>query len=145
MSTVRKMERDFLRADIAAVGNLMNGLGEEDVMARFSLEERLTELQGALTQLETAPIETSASAALFFGGKPLVGSQGIESGFAGSAVGQFQDLVSMIHAHETGGLAERGTVPRRASSALHITNIVRGSFGFFSRKYSRSFRSLTLL
>lgn len=130
MSTVRKMERDFLRADIAAVGNLMNGLGEEDVMARFSLEERLTELQGALTELEIAPLETSASAAIFFGGKPVFGSQGIESGFAGSAVGQFQDLVSMIHAHETGGLAERGTVPRRASSTLHITNIVRGSFGF---------------
>ena len=36
----------------------------------------------------------------------------------------------MVHAHDTVGLAERGTVPRRSSSTLHITNIVRGSFGF---------------
>lgn len=130
MSTVRKLERDFLKADIHAVGALMERMGDEDVMARFGLEERLAELQSTLAQLEEAPHETAASAALFFGGKPVVGSQGIESGFAGSAMGQFQDLVSMIHAHETGGLAERGTVPRRASSTLHITNIVRGSFGF---------------
>ena len=33
--------------------------------------------------------ETLASAALFFGGRPVLGSHGIESGFAGSAVGQF--------------------------------------------------------
>jgi hypothetical protein len=130
MSAIRKLERDYLKADISAVGGLLETLGDDDVMARFSLEERLAELQAALAGLEEAPPETLASAAIFFGGKPVIGSQGIESGFAGSAVGHFQDLVSMVHAHETVGLAERGTVPRRASSTLHITNIVRGSFGF---------------
>jgi len=33
-------------------------------------------------------------------------------------------------AHETGGLAQRGVVPNKAAATLHITNIVRGSFGF---------------
>ncbi|WP_315837527.1 hypothetical protein [Bradyrhizobium prioriisuperbiae] len=130
MSTVRKLERDFLKADIKAVGSLMARLGEEDVMSRFGLEEKLVELQSSLAQLEEVPPEMAASAALFFGGKPVIGSHGIESEFAGVAVGQFQDLVAKIVANDTGRLAERGTVPRKAASTLHITNIVRGSFGF---------------
>jgi hypothetical protein len=130
MSSLRKLERDFVSADIAAVGNLMKGLGEDDVMARFSLGERLAELQGNLTELEKVPPETSASAALFFGGKPVIGAQGIETEFAGAAVGQFQDLVAKVLAYDTGKLAERGTVPHKDSSTLHITNIMRGSFGF---------------
>jgi hypothetical protein len=130
MSIVRKLERDFLRADINSVDALMKRLGDEDVMARFGLEERLAELQGTLAGLEEVPPETAASAALFFGGKPVVGSLGIESEFAAAAVGQFQDIVAKVLAHDTGNLAERGTVPRKTSSTLHITNIVRGSFGF---------------
>jgi hypothetical protein len=130
MSTVRKLERDFLRADIAAVNSLVGSLGDEDVMARFGLEERLAELNGALSDLQSTLPETSASAALFFGGKPVIGSKGIESEFASAAVGQFQDLIAKVLAHDNGNLAERGTVPRKASSTLHITNIVRGSFGF---------------
>lgn len=130
MSSMRKLERDYLKANIAAVTGLIERVGSRDVMSRFSLKSQLAELQDALAKFEAAPAETFASAALFFGGKPVIGSQGIESGFAGSAVEQFQDLVSMIHANDTGGLAERGTVPRRAASTLHITNVVRGSFGF---------------
>lgn len=130
MSTVRKLERDFLKADINAVTSLMERMGEEDVMARFGLEERLTELTQTLAGLDKKAPETSASAALFFGGRPVVGSHGIESEFAGAAVGQFQDLIAKIVAHDAGNLAERGTVPLKAASTLHITSIVRGSFGF---------------
>lgn len=130
MSSVRKLERDFLRADIAAVSSLMRRLGDEDVMARFNLEERLEEMQGNLAAMDKLPTDLWASAALFFGGRPVVGSQGIESEFAGAAVGQFQDLIAKVLAHDTGSLADRGTVPRKASSTLHITSIVRGSFGF---------------
>lgn len=130
MTNLRKLERDYIEANISEVSALLDRVGDRDVMSRFGLEDQLSELKGALARLEAMPPETFASAALFFGGRPVLGSQGIESGFAGSAVGQFQDLVSMVHAHDTVGLAERGTVPRRSSSTLHITNIVRGSFGF---------------
>ena len=130
MTSLRKLERDYIEANISEVSALLDRVGDRDVMSRFGLEDQLSELKGALARLEAMPPETFASAALFFGGRPVLGSQGIESGFAGSAVGQFQDLVSMVHAHDTVGLAERGTVPRRSSSTLHITNIVRGSFGF---------------
>lgn len=130
MTSLRKLERDYITANISEVTALLDKIGDRDVMSRFGLEDQLSELNEALTRLDAMSPETLASAALFFGGRPVLGSQGIETGFAGSAVGQFQDLVSMVHAHETVGLAERGTVPRRASSTLHITNIVRGSFGF---------------
>jgi hypothetical protein len=130
VTSLRKLERDYIKANISEVTALLERVGDRDVMSRFGLEDQLNELNEALARLEAMSPETLASAALFFGGGPVLGSQGIESGFAGSAVGQFQDLVSMVHAHETVGLAERGTVPRRASSTLHITNIVRGSFGF---------------
>jgi hypothetical protein len=130
MSSLRKLERDFVRADLAAVQGLIAQLSEEDVMARFGLEARRDELQQAIAELEALPEEASASAALFFGGNPVLGTRGIESAFAGSAIGKFQDIVAKMLAHETRGLGQRGVVPNRSASTLHVTNIVRGSFGF---------------
>jgi hypothetical protein len=142
MTSLRKLERDYIEANISEVSALLDRVGDRDVMSRFGLEDQLSELKEALARLEAMPPEALASAALFFGGRPVLGSQGIESGFAGSAVGQFQDLVSMVHAHDTVGLAERGTVPRRSSSTLHITNIVRGSFGFLLEEVQPQYQML---
>lgn len=130
MSSLRKLERDFVRADLAAVSSLLAQLKEEDVMARFSLEARRDELQEAIALLEEEADEPAASAALFFGGRPVIGTYGIESEFAGIAVSRFQDIVSKVMAHEAGTLGQRGVVPNKSASKLHITNIVRGSFGF---------------
>lgn len=130
MNRLRKLERDFVYADIAAVSSLLEGLGDDDVMARFGLESRLSELKAIVAQLDASPAETTASSALFFGGRPVLGSLGIESEFGGVALAKFQDLVAKMLAHETGGLGMRGVVPNKSASTLHITNIVRGSFGF---------------
>lgn len=130
MSSLRKLERDFARADMAAVLGLLAQLGDDDVMARFGLEARLEELRQTVTRLDEIEDEPTASAALFFGGRPVIGAHGIESEFAGSAVTRFQDIVAKVLAHETGGLGQRGIVPNKSASTLHITNIVRGSFGF---------------
>jgi hypothetical protein len=130
MSGLRKLERDFMRADLAAVSSLLAQLNDEDVMARFGLEARRDELQQAIARIEEEPEEPTASAALFFGGRPVVGTHGIESEFAGVAVSKFQDIVSKVMAHEAGTLGQRGVVPNKAASKLHITNVVRGSFGF---------------
>lgn len=130
MSTLRKLERDFVHADMAAVSGLLAQLGDEDVMARLGLEARLEELQQTIAQLDPTKDEPMASAALFFGGRPVIGARGIESEFAGAAVTKFQDIVAKVLAHETGGLGQRGIVPNKGASTLHITNIVRGSFGF---------------
>jgi hypothetical protein len=130
MSSLRKLERDFAHADIAAVSSLLGQLSEEDVMVRFGLEARLQELRKTLADLEAVKDEPTASAALFFGGRPVIGSKGIESEFAGAAVTKFQDLVAKVLAQQAGGLGLRGIVPNKGASTLHITNIVRGSFGF---------------
>jgi hypothetical protein len=130
MNSRRKLDRDFAQADIAAVSSLLSQLSDEDVMSRFGLEARLEELRQNLAQIEVAEDQPTASAALFFGGRPVVGARGIESEFAGAAVTKFQDFVAKVLAHEAGGLGPRGIVPHKAASTLHITNIVRESFGF---------------
>jgi hypothetical protein len=128
--SLRKLERDFLQADIAAVNSLLAQLSEEDVLTRLGLQARLDELKRSIQELEEAAEQQTASAAIFFGGRPVVGARGVETEFGGEAVSKFQDLVSKVLAHEAGGLGQRGVVPNKAASTLHITNVVRGSFGF---------------
>jgi len=130
MTSLRKLERDFAHADAAAVAGLLAQLGDEDIMARFGLEARLADLQQEIARLDAAGDEPTASAALFFGGRPVLGQRGIESEFAGTVITKFQDIVAKVLAHETNGLGQRGVVANKAASTLHITNIVRGSFGF---------------
>ena len=130
MTGLRKLERDFAHADKAAVTGLLAQLGDEDALTRFGLESRLKELDREIARLSPLDYEPAASAALFFGGRPVVGARGVESEFASAAIGKFQDMVSKILAHETSGLRQRGIVPNKSASTLHITSIVRGSFGF---------------
>lgn len=130
MSSLRKIERDYVAADLATVTALLDRLTDEDVMMRFNLEARRDELRRELEAFGDLH-EPAASAALFFGGRPVAGALGIESEFGGNAVAMFQDLVSKIFAqHEPGGLGQRGVVANKAATRLHITNVVRGSFGF---------------
>lgn len=136
MTSLRKLERDFVRADLAAVSSLLAQLGEEDVMSRFGLEARREELLQTIARFEDAGDEPIASAALFFGGAPVVGTRGIETEFAGLAVTRFQDIVAKVLAHQSVGLGQRGIVPNKSASILHITNIVRGSFGFLLEEVS---------
>jgi hypothetical protein len=127
---LRKLERDFIHADLAAVKDLISQLGDEDVMARMALEERRRELEEKIAELQSIPDHPTASAALFFGGRPVIGRRGIETEFGGAALAKFQDLVAKVQAHKSGGLGQRGVVPNKAASTLHVTDIVRGSFGF---------------
>lgn len=131
MTRVRKAERDFLIADLASVDRLINQMAGEDPISRASFEDRRTEIEAALRELDAEPEQAAASAALYFGGRPVVGTIGVEADFAGRAVSGFQDLVAKVLAQsEDGALGERGVVANRAAAALHVTNILRGSFGF---------------
>jgi hypothetical protein len=107
----------------------LDQLSDEDVMMRVGLESRRNELIAAIENIDDQE-DSTASAALFFGGRPVAGSRGIESEFGGSAVTKFQDLVAKLLAREVGGLGQRGVVPNKNAATLHITNVVRGSFGF---------------
>lgn len=118
--SIRKLERDRIRADLASVNALVDQLKDEDVM---SLESRRNELLSSIAAMDKDEIGTAvASAALFFGGRPVVGSHGIETEFGGEAIAKFQDLVAkLLASHETGGLGQRGIVPSqgRFDSSRH--------------------------
>lgn len=129
MKALRKLERDRIAAEVSSLAHMLDGLGERDVVMRLGLEDQLDELRAELSKLGDAGGEL-ASAALFFGGTPVVGNRGIESEFGSRAVSIFQDLVAKQLAHETGGLGQRGLVPNKGAARLHITDVVRGSFGF---------------
>jgi hypothetical protein len=129
MTSLRKLERDRTRAELASVEALLDQLSDEDVMMRLGLEARRGELIAAIQDFDERG-ETGASADLFFGGRPVAGSRGIETEFAGNAVTRFQDLVAKLLAREVGELGQRGVVPNKDAATLHITKVVRGSFGF---------------
>jgi hypothetical protein len=127
MSSLRKLERDRARAVLASINATLEQLTDEDVMMRFGLESRRDELLASIGDLDKVE-DHSASAALFFGGRPVVGNRGIESEFGGNVLTKFQDLVAkLLAAQEVGSLGQRGVVPNKAAATLHITNIVRGS------------------
>lgn len=129
MSGLRKLERDHISADLATVEAMIGKLTDEDIVMRISLQERGEELRRELEALRQTT-DSTASAALFFGGRPVVGGRGIESEFGAKALETFQDLVAKEFSHDVGGLGQRGVVPNKGLTRLHITNIVRGSFGF---------------
>ncbi len=128
MSLTRKLERDRLLADLRQVERLLGDADRDDYLGRLALEERRDELR-AMT-LEAGEAAGTASAALYFGGTPVVGSRGIESGFGGTVVSKFQDLVSKLLIEQRSGLGQRGPLPAHDDAKLHITGVVRGSFGF---------------
>jgi hypothetical protein len=130
MSAVRKLERDYSKADRAAVVGLLDRITEADALTRLGLESRLAELDRQIAAQGLEPETTHATAALFFGGRPVVGSQGVEAEFGTGAVATFQDLVSKVLAKNTSGLGVKGPVANKSAATMHITNIVRGSFGF---------------
>ena len=130
MTSQRKLERDHRHAEMAGVNKLLGQLDAGDVMARFGLEARREELRELIAEAETEKEEMAASAILYFAGRPVTGTRGIESEFAGAAVSKFQDLVAKVTAQEAGTLGQRGVVPNKGLSTLHITNITRGSVGF---------------
>jgi hypothetical protein len=130
MTSLRKLEHDRTRAELASVEALLDQLSDEDVMTRLGLEARRDELIAAIRDFDEQEEEATASAVLFFGGRPVAGSRGIESEFGGNAVTKFQDLVAKLLARRVGELGQRGVVPNKGAATLHITNVVRGSFGF---------------
>jgi hypothetical protein len=126
----RRLGRDRASAELAGVEKTLATLTDNDFLTRMSLEARRDEIAETLAVFEHAGPETVATAALFFGGRPVAGSKGVESEFAGAVVGRFQDLVAKVLAQDSGGLGERGVVPNKSAATLHITDVVRGSFGF---------------
>lgn len=129
----KKLTIDSLSSEITTVNELLEGahrLG--DIVGELQLEHRLNQLTKKLENLKQNSVrDNSASVALFFGGKPVLGSKGIAAEFAGLALENFQNLISKTFAaNEVGELGARGKIPFKANSELMVTGLARGSFGF---------------
>ena len=129
---LKKLEVDALKADLAAVNALLTARTEDDdPVGWLQLSSRKADIENELTQLEAAP-ETRAAVALFFGGRPVLGSKGIVASFAGKAIDRYQDLVAKRYSTlESELLGDRGRIPTSPTNAqMLITEVARGSFGF---------------
>ena len=122
-----QLERQFLQADLAQVRELLAASElHDDPIAQFQYGQRVERLERELAALSRTIEAAPAGVALFFGGRPVVGSHGIKA-----AVGKFQKLVSQRYAAaEVGPLASRGRVPMSDETQFLVTDVVRGSFGF---------------
>lgn len=129
----KKLTIDSLSSEITNVSELLDSAKKSgDIVGELQLEHRLKVLRDELSILnKNTASDNSASVALFFGGKPVLGSKGIAAEFAGLALEQFQNLISKTFATtEVGDLGERGKIPFKAQSELMVTGLARGSFGF---------------
>src|SRR5258708_3399307 len=99
---ISRIERNFITADLARLEGLIAKMTSADFLTRMGLESRRDELQQTLASMEVTD-QPLASATLFFGGKPVVGNRGIESGFGADAISKFQDIVSKVSAAKQGG------------------------------------------
>lgn len=127
-----QLEQKFLQANLAQAQILLaDATQDDDPIGEHQFAQLVRELQGKLADMPRAIAQAPAGVALFFGGRPVVGSHGIQAEFSGKAIERFQTLVSQrFAAQELGPLASKGRVPLKDNTHLLVTDVVRGSFGF---------------
>lgn len=118
-----------LKAEIRQVQSILDEIPVENVIDRFSIEQRLEELNRNLTLLADARPE-SEKLTLTFRGDPVIGSRAISADFAGRAATAFHDAFSAILAAINSRLRYSGPIPDKAQFPLMITGTALGSFGF---------------
>lgn len=126
------LEKQSLENDLAAVTKMLESRSaDDDPIGLLAYQERKQELQDQLARMEVSK-ETLASVALLFAGAPVLGSRSIDASFAASAVGKYQDIIARLYANDMqeADLPDRGPIPLKDLSALQITDVVHGSFGF---------------
>lgn len=127
---LKKLEVEAAQADLAAVEALLRRRSREsDPIGWMQFSSRRDELQNKLSELQSL-VTTSASVALFFGGLPVIGSRGIKAEFGTKAIDQFQDVIKKRFAEYHGPIGSRGPTRQADQTAMMITDIARGSFGF---------------
>jgi hypothetical protein len=127
---IRKLDEMRLSAELAALEAVLAELDETDYLTRVGLESRGTELRDNLARLRLRE-EAQVRVALFFGGGPVVGSEGVNARFASDAVGSFQDILTNVWGSgQERRVAETGPIRNQELSQLHITQLLHGSLGF---------------
>lgn len=127
---IRKLDTERLSAELAALEAVLAEIPLTDYLARVGLEARRDELRESLASLQQIG-DRQARVALFFGGDPVIGSEGVKARFASDAVGSFQDILTNIWGlSQDVQVAMAGPIKNHELSHLHITQTLHGSFGF---------------
>jgi hypothetical protein len=121
--------KDALVSEINQVRSILDRIPEQNVIDRFSFEQRLKELEIELEELPNR-IPDAEKISLTFRGEPVRGSSAISADFAGIASSKFVDAFAAIVAGLRGSLRYAGPIPDKASAPLMITGMATGSFGF---------------
>lgn len=122
------LRRQYVESDIAKIDELIRKTPERRVLERMGLESRRSDLIKELEAMSRAA--TSANVILSFAGQPVQDAPGISAQFAGAALIEFQNFVSVIDASKTRGIRDVGPIPDKDASALRVVGTVHGSFGF---------------
>lgn len=123
--------RARLVAELAQVRSLLEAIPDDRFFERMGLESRAVELEEELTLFDSGPLHNRTKVAIFFGGRPVVGTLGIDARFAAEALHGYQEVISKVFATQIfGELGASGPIPFEEQSHLHITDLPRGSFGF---------------
>lgn len=127
-----QLEQKFLQANLAQAQTLLAEASlDDDPIGAHQFGHLVIDLQAKLQGMPDAIARAPAGVALFIGGRPVVGSHGIQANFSGKAIDQIQALVSQrFAALELSPLASKGRVPLKDNTHLLVTDVVRGSFGF---------------
>jgi hypothetical protein len=135
-----QLERQYLQANLAQARSfLFDANQDDDPIGQHQYAQLVTNYEHQLKALSITASHAPAGVALFFGGRPVFGSHGIQASFSGKAIDGFQSLVSQRFAADASGpLASKGRVPFKDTSHLLITDVVRGSFGFVLQAASDS-------
>ena len=122
-----RTNRESLQVQLAETENLLNLVGDHPIMS-FSLKQKI---QSIRQEIENIPVGgKEAKIDLFFTGKPIIGSQGLDAYFAGKVLQPFQNMVMTDFAHRAHGKSgRRGKAAYAKESQLFITSLPRGSFG----------------
>src|SRR5579862_4840745 len=126
---LKRLELDALRADLSAVDANLRGR-TDDPIGVLQFEHRKRELEARIADLQREQAGENAGVAIFFGGRPVIGSRGILADFGTQAISNFQSLIATRFAELDGPLGRRGPVPQRGQTQLMITDVARGSVGF---------------
>lgn len=127
-----QLERQYLQANLSQVQRLLaDCAADDDPIGHHQYSQLVEKFETQLMAMPDVIAQAPAGVALFFGGRPVMGSHGIHADFSSKALDSFQKIVSQRYAaEELGPLATRGRVPLKDNTHLLITDIVRGSFGF---------------
>src|ERR1700753_4039512 len=88
-----QLERQYLEANLAQARVLLaDAQQDDDPIGQHQIAQMVGRLERELSSMPLAIASAPAAVALFFGGRPVVGSHGIHADFSSKAIERFQTI-----------------------------------------------------